>query len=71
VTLAENRGMLALALSLGFTARREFSDATLMRPRAASSNARRRCARLLPSAPTQRSWSSAKTSCSRSRSPSC
>ena len=31
VTLAENRGMLALALSLGFTARREFGDATLLR----------------------------------------
>jgi hypothetical protein len=31
VTLAENRGMLALALSVGFTARREFGDATLMR----------------------------------------
>jgi acetyltransferase len=31
VTLTENRGMLALALGLGFTARREIGDATLMR----------------------------------------
>jgi GNAT superfamily N-acetyltransferase len=31
ITLAENRGMLALARKLGFSARREDGDATLMR----------------------------------------